>query len=358
MSPRSANLNRWSGVTSYLSKHVDLEASAREHGALVRRRGVRSAADLLHLALLYGPGGLSLRSVASFAVEAGIADVCDVSLLDRLRNCSEWLEYVLGQLLAGKRGQPGQNTDRPGQMRLAIVDGSTVSGPGAKGSDWRLHARYDPACGGFSDLQITPAKQAEALDRVAVLPGDLILQDRGYGRAGNLVHASDQGAKFISRIGWRALKLVDANDAPFDIIAALPQSGPELVELPVAVVHKTRKIPMRLIIKRKSEDAASHERKRRQYKARKNGQVNDPRTITASGFGIYVTSLSPDEASAKDVVRLYRMRWQIELAFKRLKSLGGFDQLRASDPRLVQTWLLAHLIAAVLIEASLSEELI
>ena len=51
------------------------------------------------------------------------------------------------------------------------------------------------------------------------------------------------------------------------------------------------------------------------------------------------------------------MRWQIELAFKRLKSLGGFDAVRASDPRLVKTWLLAHLIAAVLVETSLSEEL-
>ena len=195
-----------------------------------------------------------------------------------------------------------------------------------------------------------------------MLPGDLILQDRGYGRAGNLAHASDQGARFISRIGWRALKLVDASDAPFDmapfdIIAALPHSGPELVELPVAVVHKTRKIPMRLIIKRKSQEAASHERKRRDSKARKNGQVNDPRTIKAAGFGIYLTSLSPSEASAQDVVRLYTMRWQIELAFKRLKSLGGFDELRASDPRLVKTWLLAHLIAAVLVEASISEEL-
>ena len=145
--------------------------------------------------------------------------------------------------------------------------------------------------------------------------------------------------------------------APFDIIAALPASGPELIELPVAVVHKARKIPMRLIIKRKSDEAAGHERKRRQYKARKNGQVNDPRTITAAGFGIYLTSLSPDEASAQEVVRLYTMRWQIELAFKRLKSLGGFDAVRASDPRLVKTWLLAHLIAAVLVETSFSEEL-
>jgi len=51
------------------------------------------------------------------------------------------------------------------------------------------------------------------------------------------------------------------------------------------------------------------------------------------------------------------MRWQIELAFKRLKSLGGFAALRARDPRLARSWLLAHLIAAVLIEASLGEAL-
>jgi IS4 transposase len=62
-------------------------------------------------------------------------------------------------------------------------------------------------------------------------------------------------------------------------------------------------------------------------------------------------------ASAEEVVRLYRLRWQIELAFKRLKSLGGFDTLQASDPRLARSWLLAHLIGAVLIEASLGEAL-
>ena len=221
-----------------------------EHGALV---------------LLYGLGGLSLRSTASFAVEAGIADVCDVSLLDRLRNCPEWLEYVLGQL-----------------------------------------------------LQITPARPAEALDRVAVLRGDLILQDRGYGRAGNLAHASgcwQPGSRQRTRSQVhqprRALRLVDANHAPFDIIAALPHSGPDIVELPVAIVHKTREILIRLIIKRKSDEAASHERKRRESKARNNGQVNDPRTITAAGFGGYVTSLSLGEPSAGHRLPSLWRCWQI-----------------------------------------------
>ncbi len=78
MPTASPRLDHWPSLVSHVSSLVDLEASARHHRALLRKRGVRSAADLLHLALLYGPGGLSLRGVASFATDAGIADLCDV----------------------------------------------------------------------------------------------------------------------------------------------------------------------------------------------------------------------------------------------------------------------------------------
>jgi hypothetical protein len=70
-----------------------------------------------------------------------------------------------------------------------------------------------------------------------------------------------------------------------------------------------------------------------------------------------VTSLAADEASTEEVLTLYRTAKQIELAFKRIKSLGGFSELRADDPRLVRTWLLAHLITVVLIETSLGDDL-
>ena len=48
------------------------------------------------------------------------------------------------------------------------------------------------------------------------------------------------------------------------------------------------------------------------------------------------------------MVALYRTRWQIELAFKRLKSLWHIDKLPTAEPRLARVWLLAHLNAAVL----------
>jgi hypothetical protein len=146
MQKASPRLDQWPGIVNHISCLVDLDASARTHRALLRKRGVRSASDLLHLALLYGPGKLSLRGTASFATEAGIADLCDVSLLDRLRNAGDYLADILDHLLARSRG----DTPAEGRLQLNLVDGSTVSVPGSKGSDWRLHARYEPARGCFT----------------------------------------------------------------------------------------------------------------------------------------------------------------------------------------------------------------
>ena len=52
---------------------------------------------------------------------------------------------------------------------------------------------------------------------------------------------------------------------------------------------------------------------------------------------------------------LYRLRWQIELAFKRLKSLLRIDRLPAKGDALASTWLHAHLLFALLIDAAAVE---
>ena len=188
----SSDLEQWPSVIGHVSSLMDLDASARLHGALVRKRGVRHAADLLHLGLLYGPGGLSLRAVAGHATEAGIADLCDVSLLDRLRNAGGFFADVLDHVLADRRGDPNCE----GRVGLSLVDGSTVSLPGSAGSDWRLHARYETAVGRFTDLVITEARTAEALCCVAVRPGDVVVHHRGYARVRNFVHARARGRIF------------------------------------------------------------------------------------------------------------------------------------------------------------------
>ena len=63
-----------------------------------------------------------------------------------------------------------------------------------------------------------------------------------------------------------------------------------------------------------------------------------------------MTSLTPEDFPASDVVALYRLRWRIELAFKRLKSLIGLKGPPGADERSAKPYLLAHLLVILLLE--------
>jgi IS4 transposase len=106
-------------------------------------------------------------------------------------------------------------------------------------------------------------------------------------------------------------------------------------------------VPLRVVIQRIPPEKAAQQRKRVARKASKAGHRIDPRTAVAAGYLMLITSLSAAQ-SAVEVLAEYRGRWQIEVAFKRIKSIAGIDRLPALDPGLARTWLLAHLIAAVL----------
>ncbi len=80
-------------------------------------------------------------------------------------------------------------------------------------------------------------------------------------------------------------------------------------------------------------------------------------TLASAGFLMVLTSLPPEVAAPERVMAIYRLRWQIELAFKRLKSGLGIHRLVARDPVMARSWLLAHLILALLIEDATGEVL-
>jgi hypothetical protein len=70
---------------------LDLAATASASGALVRRRGIRRATDLLRIILAYAMCDWALRLVGAWCVLIGLADVSDVAILNRLRKSSTWL---------------------------------------------------------------------------------------------------------------------------------------------------------------------------------------------------------------------------------------------------------------------------
>lgn len=97
---------------------------------------------------------------------------------------------------------------------------------------------------------------------------------------------------------------------------------------------------------------AGHRRRSRKQ------QRSPPQPLTArsSGYLMLLTSL-PATVGTAEVLAAYRLRWQVELAFKRLKGLIGFDRLAARNDRLARSWLLAHLSLARLIDEAARDHL-
>lgn len=163
-----------------------------------------------------------------------------------------------------------------------------------------------------------------------------------------------EGSDFLTRTGWRAVRLNGAAGEAIAVAAILPEDG---VPLDRDVWIKGIARPLRLVIQRLPPEAAGKARRKRARKASKAGNRLDPRTARAAGYLILLTSLPREAQPAARVVAMYPNRWQIEIGFKRLKTLGGLDRLPAAGPDLARTWILAHLIAAVLTD-DLANEII
>jgi hypothetical protein len=351
----SPTADDWSALLARLPPDLNLDELARTSGAIQRRRGdgIADGETLLRLCLARGPGGKSLQETAGWAYQIGLAELTGQSLNERLHRSVGFLSAITQRLLAARAGPPVLWSERCVQL----TDASTVSRPGSKGTDWRIHAVYDLGRGGFNHLEISDGRGAESLLRCAPAAGEVVVADRGYARARELRECLDafgpQARDFIVRVGWNALILLDAEGHPFNLIDRLTRLPAETrpYEWTVhAVLDRSkhpRLLPLRLIAQPLPADKAEINRKKLQRHASRSQAKLDPRSLIAGGFLVLVTSL-PDAIPAGEICAVYRLRWQIELAFKRLKSLIHIDRLPTRTEPGSLSWLYAHLILALL----------
>jgi len=341
----------WQEVLDRLPPDLDLDTLAVSSGALKRRREVGDGTTLLRLAMARGPGGLSLNQTATWAAMQGLARLSDPAVKYRLDQAVPFLKALLEQQLAERAGShalcwPGRS--------LRVVDGTHIQQPGSTGSDWLIHAGFDLGGGGFSHLELTDKHGAESVLRGPAIPGEVRIGDRNFANAKALhsfLAPSRHQADFLVRAGWKAFALSHSDGSAFDLIAhlqALPQDHPPHEVAVQAKVDKTEHLPLRLIILRLSPAETAKIRKRLRRRAQRAQKKLDPCTLVAAEFLILATSLPAEFYPAEEVLAVYRLRWQIELAFKRLKSLLHIDQLPTRTPAASQSWLYAHLILALL----------
>jgi len=291
-----------------------------------------------------------LRQTAAWAESAGIASISDVALLKRLRKSAPWLAHLVAEKLSARSGS------RPkAPFQLVLVDATTVNAPGNTGIDWRIHLEFDLACSQIRDVKLTDVKGGEALRRYRIERGDVVVADRGYSRRTDLAAVSSKGGNFLVRLNWSGVPLINRDGEPFDII----QNARAIPEAVVGEFHLALKpdpelnvpsLPIRLIVVRKSESAAEESRNKILIRCSKQQRTPNPRTLEMAAYIVIATSLPADKLSAEDVLEVYRFRWQIELVFKRLKSLIDLDGLPAKDPDLAKAFIYSKILAALLLD--------
>lgn len=347
MEEREAFEFQWPYIASLIGSSVDIEESAARTGAVTRRRGIRSADDLLRLAMTYSFGGYSLRQTATYAQTIGFASMSNVGVLKRLRRCDAWL----GELLARKLCERAEASPQ-GEFRLRLIDATTVNRPGTHGTDLRLHVGMNLKLGQIDSVEITDVKGGETLTRFTFQPGDLVLADRGYAHRNGLKAVVRAGAHFIVRTNWQNVPLETLDGKPFDLLGALRTLGEARCgdfDVQFRGASETP-IPARLLATRRSEAAAEHTRQQAIRESRKKGRVVDPRTLESAGYFYVLTNVPREQLSASEGLELYRFRWQIEMNFKDLKSVLDLDHIPAKDPALARTWLFGKLLGAFLID--------
>ncbi|MBV8921784.1 IS4 family transposase [Bradyrhizobium sp.] len=331
-----------------------LKLTARETKAFVRAREVGNAVDLLRLILAYCLGERGLRLTAAWAASVGLVDISNVALLYRLRQCGDWLALLVGQALAAAAPKASR-----GRL-IRIIDATTVPKKGRdarKNEVWRIHSAFDLPQERFGHFELTDQQEGERLDRIPAVAGEIRLADRAYLQPARMARLMEAGADFVIRAGWKSAHWLDCKGRAIDLIAELRKAAERgLLDCPIWIKPKRGPaLALRLVANKKPQQAAAEARRKARRTAQKGGHQLSKQTLEAADWVILVTSLAPDDFTMNDVLALYRLRWRIELGFKRLKSLIGLKGPPGTDERSARPHILAHLLIILLLEPLVDE---
>jgi hypothetical protein len=337
----------WEILQRFLPEN--LEQSAKEYGAFQRARGqIRQASVLLRLILLHVAGGLSLEQTVARARENKLVNLSAVALFKRLRAAGPWLTWLTGELV---KTLPKDWDDALWKGRpIRALDATDIEEPGPTGTDWRLHYSLRLPQLSCDFLQLTNVHGGETLKRLPVAKGDIVWCDRGYSHREGVAQVLAQAADVVVRLNSGAFPLEQEGGQAIDLAKLVGQlTVGQIGEWRVWFSHAGRRHQLRLCALRKSEVAAQRAQRKVQKEARKKGWQVRPETLKLAAFVLVLTSL-PDSWPAALVLELYRARWQVELAFKRLKQLLAAGHVPKTTDGSSLAWLQAKVLTALLIE--------
>lgn len=228
-----------------------------------------------------------------------------------------------------------------GSLRFIVIDGSTVQEPGATETTYRLHIAIDLINLSVRQVEVTTDKVGENLDHYQLDEGDVVLIDRGYNQPKTLVPFLSRGGDVVLRYNAHSMNLyeisTEADSEPdkepmikVDWESRLQALDRQPGYFPVYLCHGGQRIQVFLHAMPLPAAKAAEARRQAHKRAKKNGRQASEKTLYLSEWVLVLTSIPPELLDTEAVAALYRVRWQVEVVIKRLKSILLVDELRAS----------------------------
>jgi hypothetical protein len=337
----SIDVADWKTIENQLP--VEWRRLASEMGLVKKRpphigQKIDDIGTALRLVLHYVAGGGSMRDTVAMASAGGLVTISQVALFKWVKKIGGYLE----ELVVRMEDATPFRSESWGGYELIAADATAVMRPGATGTTARIHYGMRLATLTPRAIRVTDVHVGETLRNFDVQPGELWILDRGYANPPNVEYVIERGSDLLVRYNRESLPVFDAAGARVDVNRLLSSVSERGVAHEERIFVRARGGPMRaarLCFLRLAQRDANKARER----MRREG-VLDAESLAMAEYIVILTTADESRLDATKILALYRARWQVELDFKRDKTIGGLDALPNFLPESIRGWLCAKVL--------------
>lgn len=280
---------------------------------------------------------------------------------------------ILAQTVGWSATHPQAEALRANFAALYLLDSTAFDCPetladlfpacGGAGStaNVKVLVRYELITGRLEPLQVLAGKRSDQglaqASATRLKTNELQLQDKGFYDAKAWQAAARQGAFLLMPLP-HALTLwvppgANQPEERLDLAAVLQATAANQVAWSGLLVGKKghRAGPLRLVAFRLSPAAADRRRRGLRESMRTQGRTPSATALQLTGWLLLLTNAPAAQLPAAMMSYVYRLRWQVELIFRQVKSVLRLAHTESANPHRVQTEIWARLIGAVLLFA-------
>jgi hypothetical protein len=303
---------------------------------------VTDIGQILRLVLYQVGRNVGLQTAAAAFAAAGLLEISSVALHKWMKKLGPYLAELVAAMVSGSHGVFA--AERWAGYEIVAVDATCVQRPGATGTTARVHRALRLVDLRVLRAVVTDQTGGETFRRFVPEAGQLWLGDRAYANPPGIAWVKDHKGEVLVRYNRGSLPLYDARGIEVDVLSKLAKlRKPGWSRQWQAFVHTAGddRIEGRLCAVRLPADKAEQARERLR---REQGTGLTQESLAMADFVVVFTTVPSSRLALEQVLEIYRMRWQIELDFKRDKSITGLDRLPNFLPNTIESWIYAKLL--------------